>query len=736
MEQHELTTPLQQGEKSLGDAIQHVLDQYRSILQSDVVTLILFRKSRPVSLSGSAGPEVRLVDQGWSKTIEPWLVSCDEGLNCQQAIHSLELAGQKLFSPLIADRKIVTISDLEQGWKHFSKGSMPLVHCKSLIFIPVIIGGELFGGVLGAWTQDKHEFSNWDIRVAELVNSQIVMVFRTARLQNSLSQQVQKLHALLELSTVIYSSLDYQVVLKKVIQHSKNLAGADGCTIYRLDHQEQLLRPLITNYDKYYDQIMNFSLKLGEGVTGKVAQTALGIISNSAETDTRTVQIPGTPEEAESIISVPLVWSGEVIGVMTINAKGHKRFKEEDLNLLTILARQVADALENAHLYEDLERAYQELTTAQDKLVRSERLTALGEMAGGVAHDFNNILGSILGRAQILLKATAEPNLVRSLKIIEKSALDGAETVKRIQEFTRAHKESIMTPVDLNKIVEEAIEQTKNKWKDQAAQKGIKIEIIKELSEVGPVNGIAFDLREVVANLIVNGVDAHTQNGAITLTTVQDQENVWLRVGDTGKGMPEAIRKRIFDPFFSTKVVRGTGMGLSVVYGIVSRHKGEISIESEEGKGTTITVKLPLLGSVSAEPQKPKASKKLDRKIRILVVDDDENIRGILNDILSLDGHTVTGVESGIKAIEVFTPEQFDLVITDLGMPGMSGWEVAEGIKAKASNIPIVLISGWGSQIDQRRLDESKADFMLGKPFNIEEIRTVLAEAIIGQPVA
>ncbi len=719
---------------SLGDTIQQILDQSREIFDLDLFTLVLFRKVRSVALNAPSGPEVRLLDQGWSRNIEPWLVSTRIEQGYPEIVESLLEINQELLPPMLANRKTVMISDIQKSWLNTPKVKEQLFSFKSLLFIPLLIDGEIIAGLLGVWIKE-HQLSHFETKAVELVSNQMMMVFRTARLQNSLQTQVDRLQALLEVSTVIYSSLDYQGVLEKVIHHAKNLAGADGCSIYLLDHQEQILKPLVTNYEEYKDQIMNFRLHLGEGVTGKVAQTGLGIISNYAEADTRTVQIPGTPEEPESIISVPLMWSGDVIGVITLNAKGHKRFREEDLNLLTIFARLVADALENARLFQDLEKAYRELSDTQEQLVRSERLRALGEMAGGVAHDFNNILGSILGRAQLMLRATEDPKLLKNLKVIEQSALDGADVVKRIQEFTRVHKSANFQTVSLNQIVEDAIEQTRPMWRDQAQAQGCHIQIERDLKPVEEVEGIAAELREVLSNMILNSIDALLQGGLISFSTYQDDRNVYLRMADNGAGMSEEVRKRIFDPFFTTKGRKGTGLGLSVAYGIISRHKGEIQVESEEGKGTATLIRLPK-ASQQATAKIALPAQRLERKLRILVVDDDENIRSILNDILALDGHKVTDVESGQKAVECFQPDKFDVVITDLGMPGMSGWEVAKFIKENDPDMPLILISGWGGQIENQKLQEYKIDFMLSKPFNIEQIRSVLVQATELQPVA
>jgi PAS domain S-box-containing protein len=241
----------------------------------------------------------------------------------------------------------------------------------------------------------------------------------------------------------------------------------------------------------------------------------------------------------------------------------------------------------------------------EDRLIRSEKLRALGEMAAGVAHDFNNVLGAILGRVQLIklgleregdgIDAMPHETLQRELGVIEQAALDGAHTIKKIQEFTRKRgDEYLFVPLNMNEIVEGTIELMKTKIKDEADERGISIKVQTISKEISSVMGNPAELREVLVNLMMNSIDAMPEGGTITFKTGAEDGHVSIEVVDDGIGMPESIRKRIFDPFFTTKGVQRSGLGLSISYGIIHRHHGEIQVESREGIGTTFRIELPI----------------------------------------------------------------------------------------------------------------------------------------------
>lgn len=614
------------------------------------------------------------------------------------------------------------------GTGELSSDLQQIFQVTAVLTVPVTDNGYTQAALAAIWHRAPHQFGETDLVLARLLGDFSRAELCRLRLGRELEKGNQRLTALSELATTMYSSLNHQVVLEKLLALATKLARADGGTIYLCDKEAGLLQPLMTNREPYREQIMAFTIPLGEGLSGKVAQTGVGQILNHAEKDETAVQVPDTPLEVESLISVPLLYAGDVIGVITLTALGGREFQSEDLELLTIFARQAADVLEMARLYKNLEQAYQQLFTAQEQMVQTEKLRALGEMAGGVAHDFNNMLGAVLGRVQLLLTQAQDEKTRLGLEQIQELTLAGARTVARLQEFTRVKTDAAFTAVDLGQVIREAIEVTKPRWRDQVQESGGFIAIENRLEPVPPVQGNAAELVEVFTNLISNAVDAMPAGGTLTFTSRLDGERVSVIVTDTGQGIPEEIKSKIFFPFFTTKGVKSTGLGLSVSYGIISRHKGTIEVDSAPGRGTTFTLTLPL-SRPSGKPQ-PAFRQKTEpgRPLKILMVDDDENIREIFQDLLSLDNHRVKTAASGREALEYFAAEPFDVVITDLGMPGMSGWEVTAEVKKLNPQVPVLLVSGWGAQIDEKEAQAKGADLVISKPFQLNQIRAALLE--------
>jgi len=390
-----------------------------------------------------------------------------------------------------------------------------------------------------------------------------------------------------------------------------------------------------------------------------------------------------------------------------------------------------------------LVRDISERKKMEERLLQSEKLQSLGELAGGVAHNFNNILAVILGRTQLLKRTIGVPSekkerrkliieLRRSLEIIEKASFDGADTVRRVQEFSRKKDEDHnvnFVNVDLNEVINHTLEFTKVKWHDEAAAKDVKISIGKELSPLlPPVAGSASELREVFVNLINNAVDALPSGGEISVRTFINNGHVVGVVRDNGVGIPKDIQGKIFDPFFTTKGVQSTGLGMSASYGIIARHRGTITVESVEGKGTTFTIKLPQNEAAIKEIKEVEILPEQKRRATILVVEDEEDVRELLKDILTDGGHEVEFTPDGEKGIELFRQKRFDLVFTDLGMPGMSGWQVAENIKKICQETPVALITGWEVKQKDSELKASGVDLVVKKPFRVNEVLQLVQE--------
>ncbi len=365
----------------------------------------------------------------------------------------------------------------------------------------------------------------------------------------------------------------------------------------------------------------------------------------------------------------------------------------------------------------------------EEQLLQSEKLRALGEMASGVAHDFNNALAAILGNAQLMLITVKDEELKESLRTIEKVAKDAAHTVRRLQEFTRKKTHQELYRLDVNSIIKDAIEITKPKWKDEAQARGIPIEIVMNFGEIPPVSGHASDLREVITNMIFNAIEAMPEGGKIEIRTFQQHQKVHIQISDTGIGMEEEVKKKLFEPFFTTKPFTNSGLGLSMSYGIIKRFGGDIEVESKVGWGTTFTISLPIQVEGKEEEVYPISIQK-GREARILVIDDEEEVRDTLSKILSKGHHQVMVAQDGKEGIRLFKENKFDLVLTDLGMPGLSGWEVCRAIKRLSPQTPVGMITGWGVQLTQEEIEVNHLDFLIPKPFDFHQIIKLVNDAM------
>jgi len=381
----------------------------------------------------------------------------------------------------------------------------------------------------------------------------------------------------------------------------------------------------------------------------------------------------------------------------------------------------------------ELSRYIAEQERILEKFAQIEKLSALGELASGVAHDFNNTLAGILGRAQLLQAHSKDAKEVeRGLDLIIKTAKDGAHTVKRIQDFARQRRDQDFEPVAVDQLLSDVSEITKPRWKNRAEAADVYINLQLGATTIAMVMGDASELREVLVNIVFNAIDAMPNGGRITLSATETDGQVEIRVTDNGTGMPEEVRSRIFDPFFTTKGKAGMGLGLAVSYGIICRHDGSLEVESELGRGTSFVIKLAVAKqSTSAQTSEHSVTPTtLAAHIaaRVLVVDDENYVRELLRDILNSLGHQVVEAEDGFKALELFDLQNFDAVFTDIGMPGMSGWELARLIRERHREIPLAILTGWGEAVSAAEKEAAQVNWIIAKPFPIERIAEILKE--------
>ena len=382
----------------------------------------------------------------------------------------------------------------------------------------------------------------------------------------------------------------------------------------------------------------------------------------------------------------------------------------------------------------ELEKALSELKATQQQVIQQERLSAIGQMASGIAHDFNNTLTPILGFTELLLENETllddKVEARRCLEMLRTSAKDAASVVSRLREFYRpADTDEEFPVVDLAKIVQQAVSLTEPKWRRQTQAKGLTVEIVTEVKASPFVAGQESALREVLTNLIFNAVDAMPEGGRIALETSIDGDDAVIQVRDTGTGMSESVRQRCLEPFFSTKGELGTGLGLSMVYGIVERHRGKLEIESAAGQGTTFIIRLPLAES-SALPIAAASSAASKSTLNVLIVDDEPRVLEVVSAYLRCDGHSVSTAASGREALEKFRRNQFDLVVLDRVMPEMSGDQTARFIKQVNQDIPVIMLTGFGALVEVTGSPPAPVDVVLNKPVTLDTLRQTIEKLL------
>ncbi len=542
----------------------------------------------------------------------------------------------------------------------------------------------------------------------------------------------EKLGATVEECSIINSTLNIAEVLESIMRYANRVTNSAASTLMLLDEETGELVFSVPTGPKS-DKLTDFRLPPGEGIAGWVAENGQHLLIPDVKKDKRfygeTDEMSGF--ETKSILCVPLKAKSKMIGVLeVINKVDDTSFTEEDAMLLNIFANQAAIAIENARFYDELKDRYEENKQLQEKLAESEKLRAMGLMASGVAHDFNNMLAIIFGNIDLAEVEDNKDMLLKRLAKIRKAAVDSANVIKRLQKFTKTNSEDTpFQPVKLNDLVREAIEISTPMWKDGPHAKGTSIEIVDVLTEEEfIILGNETDLREAVINMIFNSVNAMPQGGKIHLAMYTKDESIYLEISDNGIGMTEETKRRIFDPFFTTKGVNHSGLGMSMLYGTIKRHNGSIDIKTKPGEGTMLTIVLP-----KGKEEIDKEDKKLDpvveiRESNIMIIDDEPEIGVLLSEILSNQGHQTCVFDNGIGGIEAFKKGSYEILITDLGMPGVSGWEVINTARQIKPGVVIGIVTGW--DISEEEAKQKGVDFLINKPFRADYVLQVVTNAV------
>jgi signal transduction histidine kinase len=634
-----------------------------------------------------------------------------------------------VYADAIARRVVVTSRDALRD-AGLDRGFMALAPHRAQLFAPIVANERLVGAIIVAWWERELTCGERELALVGAMANQAGIALEHARLFEDDRRKLAELSALHELSRAVTGQLDTAQLVEAVHREVARVLDVRNLAVFLYDPARRELEIALRDWDGTREPDLPRRRALGVGLaTAVVTRRAPLRTTDYAAACEREGVVP-VPEALAlpHWLGVPIIAGNDVLGVLTL-ADAARPFTEADERLLSNIASLTALALRSARLYEERSATYRELALAQEHLVRTEKLRALGEMAAGVAHDFNNLLAVVVGRTELLLRRAQVPEVVRGLETIHQAALDGAQTVRRIQEFTRTRRTRPFRRVDLRDIVREVVEMTRPRWKDEAQSRGLAYEVEIEDGPVPWVAGRPEELREVFTNLLTNALEAMPAGGRLVLGLGTDTSGAVVTVRDTGVGMTPETARRVFEPFFTTKGPQGSGLGLAVVWGIVTRHGGTVEVASRPGEGSTFTVRLP---GARPAPERPSGSapRPAPWPARVLVVDDEAGVRAVLRDLLGGEGYTVVDAPDGPTGLALCETEPVDVVLSDVSMPGMSGWELAEACHARYPDVPVGLITGWGDRLDPAELARHGVRFVVAKPFEAAEVLHRVGDAL------
>ena len=560
------------------------------------------------------------------------------------------------------------------------------------------------------------------------------------RVEKVLRRQNEYLYALHETALGLLNRLDMSELLEAIIERAAQLTDTEHGFIYLLEGTASKMEMRMGR--GFFKNLLALEVQPGMGLGGTVWETEkLLWVKNYASWDGRLRD--SVFDRLGAAVGIPLFAGSEVIGVIGMAHLDEQQFTQEDISVLERFAELASIALDNARLYGDIRRKLAEREAAdrekkqlEAQLLHAQKMEAVGTLAGGVAHDFNNILQAITGYTELLLlKQKSEEPGHKDLQAIKESALRASNLVKQLLVFSRK-VENKYEAVQLNEVILEI-----TKMLERTIPRMIKIEMVLE-NRLALIKADVTQLEQVLMNLGVNARDAMPDGGTITIKTgnaVLDEafcnahvgatpgEYVRLVVADTGHGMEKEILNHIFEPFFTTKQRdKGTGLGLATLYGIIKSHGGFIYCSSKPAQGTTFDLYFPVLKTeVRTEaPQEAEISNLPCGQETVLLVDDEEIILDLGREILESHGYTALMATSGEEALKVYEAHrnQIDLVILDVSMPGMGGYKCLEELLKINPKIKTIISSGYSATGKVKAALQTGASGFIGKPYMIAEI--------------
>jgi len=505
--------------------------------------------------------------------------------------------GEGVAGRAVMEKEAIYVSDARADPRFVDSGT----DVRSLLVVPMILG-ETVIGTLSLDSGEAEAFTQDDERLLFMLANQAAIAIENARLYGE-AKRADELTALNRIATAMVSTLDLDQVLTLAMQGINETLRVEAGSLLLLDDAEGVLVPRMTLCGEKSVR-GEMTLSLGQGVAGWVVQEGKPRLLPDTQQAGRllsiTAQLLGV--EARSVLCVPLVLREKTIGAIEVINKWGARFNEDDLTLLNSIAASVAIAIENARLYAEVKDFADELARSQAQLIQSEKLAATGKLAATIAHELNNPLQAVQSCIYLVADQTDPDGHDRQYLDIAREELGRmARIVGRMLDFYRPSDEGRI-PTDINFLLEDVIALARKRLQ----QGGIEMDL--ELAPDVPLIVATGDhLKQVFLNMVINALEAMPQGGRLEMITRYISEPdarekgsvdagfVEIEFADTGVGIPAEYINNIFDPFYTTKS-KGMGLGLSVSYGIVERHGGQIQVESKVGEGTTFIVRLPVEG--------------------------------------------------------------------------------------------------------------------------------------------
>jgi len=545
--------------------------------------------------------------------------------------------------------------------------------------------------------------------------------------------------ALMEIPSIINSTLSVYDLLSNVMSCCHAVVGSTASALFICDERTERLAASFYTGSEESPQMY---VSRAGSIAGWVIENNEAILVDNVRSDPRfsseTERFPGG--NVRCVACVPITIKQQTVGAIeVINKKQGDSFSKKDLALLSTIANQVGITLENIRLLAELDQSLHDLSKAQSQIIQTEKLRAIGEMASGIAHNFNNLLMGIQGNVSlVLMDMDSTHQHYDRLKTIEKQVQGGAKLTSHLLGYARKGKYDVK-PIDLNQLLKETSDAFSMTKKNVTIQR----ELAKDLFAIEVDPG---QMEQMLLTLYVNSADAMLAGGELTLKTanVTDKDMkhklyrpkpgnyVLLTVTDTGIGMDKETMDRIFDPFFTTKEMgRGTGLGLASAYGIIKGHGGYIDVESRKEQGATFSIYLP-----SSERKVQEAVKTAEPFIKgtgmVLLVDDEEVILEVGKELLEAMGYRVLIAKDGKEAIEVYEKDrdEIDIVLLDMVMPNMSGGEAYDRMKEINPDVKALLSSGYSIDGEATEILKRGCNGFIQKPFEINELSGRIREIL------